>query len=545
MGTLGLALLLGLGLPGIVRAAEAPPQPAPAAPADTVSSRFILVETILGPARQSLSGARLPEHGGYVEKGLASIDQTVADIEAAKAYLKDHPEADKLDATQGSTTSPIAAFPDIPAYDRTAQGTYRSPAMVDALVPLKAALQALVNGPTGGAGTGLGDLGGYRDKITNDLVQAGNDIVAGMDYNYRVYSPSTNPATPPRAGRGVAAAGRGNANANRGNGNRGTGAAAGLQPLPIVQMNALVLVEGDAGKGSGFTAKIGDKFYIITNLHVLSGQGNFTLTGMMDGTKYPTTGALFASEDADIAFLSIPPPAAYLEILDGVADNTKINDAVTIPGNAAGAGVATQVNGRLLALGPKLLEVNAQFVAGNSGSPIIHRPTGKVIGVATYTVSYPLSDLKALLLGRQFRWFGFRLDVANQLQPLDWKKFQADGAQLKKIEETTDQLVSLLQGGDPGAKADPNLKSAYATYLVERDKAIAHKKDSELTVAAERFSTHLRMLTDPALKSFQQEKLYPWHATQAREQETYRTEIFDAMQDRLVAIAHLTGFGSQ
>jgi hypothetical protein len=67
-----------------------------------------------------------------------------------------------------------------------------------------------------------------------------------------------------------------------------------------------------------------------------------------------------------------------------VLQSAKIGDEIAVVGNRQGAGVATQVSGQLDGIGPNRIEVDAQFEAGDSGSPIFDVTTQQVIGVATY-----------------------------------------------------------------------------------------------------------------------------------------------------------------
>ena len=60
-----------------------------------------------------------------------------------------------------------------------------------------------------------------------------------------------------------------------------------------------------------------------------------------------------------------------------------IGEAVTILGNSDGRGVVTEIRGHILGVGPQQIEVDAPFVAGNSGSPVLNR-VGRVVGVASY-----------------------------------------------------------------------------------------------------------------------------------------------------------------
>ena len=45
------------------------------------------------------------------------------------------------------------------------------------------------------------------------------------------------------------------------------------------------------------------------------------------------------------------------------------------------------IEGTLLAVGPKLIETDCNFYKGNSGSPMIHKESGKVIGVVSYIMT--------------------------------------------------------------------------------------------------------------------------------------------------------------
>jgi len=314
-----------------------------------------------------------------------------------------------------------------------------------------------------------------------------------------------------------------------------------VPPLPAAQMNALVIIEGDQGRGSGFVAKIHDKFFVVTNLHVLSGQSNFTITGM-DGTKFATTGQLFGSTEADIAILSIPEPKFYLELLDEVNLNTQLGDLVTVPGNALGAGVATQINGRIVGFGPEMVEVDAKFVKGNSGSPIIHRPTGKVAGIATVVLVHRLEDLVVTRPTSGDRWFGYRLDQATHWELLDWQKFKEQGLALRKIEDTTAALIALIRGLRTGISFDDlQVKSAYSTFLRERDLALTHNSEKELEYAVQHFSNSLGLITDAELKKYTAQDLYAYYVTRARDELSLRKQIQNAMPDFLGTLARQVG----
>jgi hypothetical protein len=103
------------------------------------------------------------------------------------------------------------------------------------------------------------------------------------------------------------------------------------------------------------------------------------------------------------------------------------------------------ITGRIVGIGPDLVEVDAPFQPGNSGSPIIHLKSGKVVGLATYVIVRN----QDLLTGRadaapKIRRFGYRLDTITKWEPIDWKSFWAQQMQLEAIEKRTEDLTGFL-----------------------------------------------------------------------------------------------------
>jgi S1-C subfamily serine protease len=297
--------------------------------------------------------------------------------------------------------------------------------------------------------------------------------------------------------------------------------------LTADQINSLVLIEGDKGVGSGFIAKLHGQYFVVTNQHVLSGNTKFTVTGM-DGTKYPTTGALFGAVDYDIAILRIPPAAHALEVLDDPVTATKPGDAVIVPGNADGAGVISQIHGKVLGAGPKLVEVDAKFVHGNSGSPIIQVASGKVIGVATYATKLSPDDLKKASDIKQIRWFGYRLDNIKQWEAIDWDKFTQEGADLEKIKNVTDGLLGVFSGlNSPAAMANDQVSKAVMQYQLDLQLA-QHDGNGHAAMAADAAFVerlHAMARDDNDIKDFLDHNPYSFHAEAAKEQEDLRTQI--------------------
>ncbi len=305
-------------------------------------------------------------------------------------------------------------------------------------------------------------------------------------------------------------------------------APAAPEPLSGEQLKALVIIEGDDSRGSGFVAKINEQFYIVTNEHVLSGNKKFTVTGL-DGTKYPTTGTLLGAVGRDVAILRIPPDLAknFLEIDADTLTDAKVGDAVTVPGNAEGAGVATQISGKVLGIGPDLVETDAKMVPGNSGSPIIHRGTEKVIGIATYALRYKLDDLGKAANMAEIRWFGVRLDNIDlkQWEVMDWSQFSDQGQTIKELEEFSKIQIALLQDVRIPATTNPKILSALTTLRTNAASAMRRDSKQDYLAALQSFFQHLKSLSTSDLNLLANERLYSYHANLIKPLQDLRTAI--------------------
>src|SRR6185369_11606078 len=133
----------------------------------------------------------------------------------------------------------------------------------------------------------------------------------------------------------------------------------------------------------------------------------------------------------DIFLMALRPVEAPLQIMTGVDEHAAIGDEVVVLGNAEGAGVINTIKGKIVGLGPNLVEVDAPFQPGNSGSPIIHLKTAKVIGVATYlTIRKYDSATREAVKAPIVRRFGYRLDSVKKWEPVTWPSFYAQATEM-------------------------------------------------------------------------------------------------------------------
>src|SRR3954469_10621004 len=178
---------------------------------------------------------------------------------------------------------------------------------------------------------------------------------------------------------------------------------------------AMVVVKDEAGAGSGFIASFGGKIYLLTNIHVAAGMKQPVFT-LLDGTRLVPTSAEAAVGHDIMRFALKTPPAQSIEVGTDLEHTTRIGDPVNVFGNSGGGGVVTSLPGKIVGIGPDRLEVTSPFIPGNSGSPIIHGPTGRVIGIATYLMS---ARDRFGGGGVTVRRFGYRLDSVKTWEPVN------------------------------------------------------------------------------------------------------------------------------
>ena len=137
-----------------------------------------------------------------------------------------------------------------------------------------------------------------------------------------------------------------------------------------------------AGKktGTGFLLRDGDRCWLYTNAHVVDGVSGGDVRATLINNTVLSLGACQRAQGLDLVRFALagPLPAYFPE--RNVPD---IGESITILGNSDGRGVVTEIRGHILGVGPRQIEVDAPFVIGNSGSPVLNR-AGRVVGVASY-----------------------------------------------------------------------------------------------------------------------------------------------------------------
>lgn len=205
----------------------------------------------------------------------------------------------------------------------------------------------------------------------------------------------------------------------------------------------LVLIEckGRHGKwfGSGFVAVMDGKTYIFTNQHIILGAETISFKTAQGETLRPRAVELSAARD--IARL-------LLEDHEGltISDNLSMGAPLAVFGNSEGGGVATELYGKVTGVGAELVEVSAEFVSGNSGSPVLNLDQ-EVIGIASYVRYSTPSKMKE---GTQFedkvRRFCYRLTQVRWAR-VNWKKYNGEyGDTYRETQKLVESILNVVNG---------------------------------------------------------------------------------------------------
>jgi len=237
-------------------------------------------------------------------------------------------------------------------------------------------------------------------------------------------------------------------------------------PVPIVkltedQARAVVLITGDNEEGTGFMVKTPDGPAVVTNIHVIANNPNLKIT--------TNTGALVtvlsekSASDRDLALLAIKDAGySYLTMAADISSMVQPGDEVVTPGNSEGGEVMLNTAGKILGIGPVRIEFNNPIYHGNSGGPVFHVKSGKVLGVVTEAMKVGVSDeldkasyaSRSSAISGSMRYFGLRLDTVSAWVPIDSRRIQVETAFLDQFDKRSRCLDSFLNAPDDNKPED-------------------------------------------------------------------------------------------
>jgi len=192
--------------------------------------------------------------------------------------------------------------------------------------------------------------------------------------------------------------------------NIGTSSSPLTPASPTTIMDNIAVIRTKEGAGTGFVLNINGKKFLVTNRHVIAGAEAQEISFDFISGKKPKTKSFEIAKDIDLVRFEIDSSFICNGLALSPTPNKQVGDEIIVYGNSQGAGAVTELRGRILGWGPNVIETSAQFVSGNSGSPIIDN-THNVVGVATFATQDNSKDW--VIKGTRFeevRRFGLRLD---------------------------------------------------------------------------------------------------------------------------------------
>jgi hypothetical protein len=290
---------------------------------------------------------------------------------------------------------------------------------------------------------------------------------------------------------------------------------------------SLVFIEGGSGSGSGFICKTPEGTFLYTNQHVVAGMPRVTCT-RLGGAAVKIGGAFAAAGHDEMRFVT-DPPALPFESGAQIETFAKIGDEVVVLGNSEGSRVISPLRGKLVGIGPDRIEVDAQFVPGNSGSPIIHVPSGKVIGIATYLIRRRYTDLVDKK-EPAIRRFGYRLDSVKQWQPVNWAAYQSEHEALGKVVSLTADFARLLDDVAKDGKLDASQhrNSGLGRIVLDLDRALGRQAMSlpDRERVFQNFVGSLRSATQADIAGARSRLRYDFFIRQLNEEASMRDEFY-------------------
>jgi hypothetical protein len=329
-------------------------------------------------------------------------------------------------------------------------------------------------------------------------------------------------------------------------------APAPMSTAPVVnltedQTRAVVMIEGDNTEGTGFLIKTAEGPCVVTNIHVIAGNPNIRIL-TNTGAQIAVLGLKGAS-DRDLAMFSIQDAHySYLELNTDISNTVQPGDDVITPGNSEGGEVVLNTHGTVLGVGPGRIEFTNPIYHGNSGGPVFHTKSGKVIGVVTQAMKVDVTDDldKASFASRtsaitaSMRYFGLRLDTVPKWEVYDMVQFQTQTTFLEQFHQQSRRLDSYLNSSaatDTAASGNNDDNSAPDSKLYLTDDKIrkAHEEFMEHVNGADgaekldafrSWLFELNSIADSNMDPIQDmNNFYTFNQQRAREEIAYRKAL--------------------
>ena len=199
---------------------------------------------------------------------------------------------------------------------------------------------------------------------------------------------------------------------------------------------------------------MGKSNFIVTSTGIMAALSNVSFKTIAGTAVQP--GAATIATGRDAIFLATTMPAGTggpLELMQDVDKNAAVGDDVVVFTIKEGAGVLTPVIGQVTGIEDERVEINAPYDTVDTGAPVIHLKSGKVIGVATIVATGYDAVNNVKYEPPILRCYAARVDNVKSWQNVDWRAFYAQDAAMKEAAALTADLQTLLQSLDGSSRA--------------------------------------------------------------------------------------------
>lgn len=257
----------------------------------------------------------------------------------------------------------------------------------------------------------------------------------------------------------------------------------------------LVVIKHELGSGNGFIATMDGKTYLFTNQHIILGTENLSFTTVSGEKLRPRKVELSTTRDIARLLLSTETEGF------GVTGDMPMDSPIGLFGRSGTDGEATELYGIVTGVGAEIVEVSAEFIAENSGSPILNMDQ-EVLAIASYVRK---SNTHAMKEGTKFenrtRRFSYRL-TGNHWQPVNWKKYNDKyGKFYRQNALFTDGVIEVLihWGDTPRDRISitENPEKSLVSWVASHNKIIAtHGHSKQKKRFAAEYSESLKQLSE-------------------------------------------------
>ena len=207
----------------------------------------------------------------------------------------------------------------------------------------------------------------------------------------------------------------------------------------------LVIIRGSIGGGSGSFIRMKDGVWLVTNEHVARiGHPLVATTVNNQKVRFSTKEVFQVAKNRDLARIKVSDEIPALELANATPN---VGESVWVFGNSDGGGVLTHIGGSINGVGDYQIEVDATFVRGNSGSPILDK-NGNVLGLATYAKRNrePSEWIKAGTRFNDIRRFGERFNSV-EWETVDWMRYSSQADLLRTFEAYEEFIIPVCFHG--------------------------------------------------------------------------------------------------